>query len=358
MIKRIKQYLFPTIDPEVQNNIDTESVKTIHQLSFLAIFFELITLLIYTPSTWPFDRSAWISIGSVLFCVFTCLVGFFYSGHLMRKENLMRTSVIAFESLYVSALSLWSVFVSYRHYARGEQLLTFFAVQLLIVCFIPVRPMFSTLLMSLVYALLYVTLFSFDGGVGLNYLNYAILILISITGMVIRYHSQIRTSEKTVQLQKSNHLLAHANRHDGLTGLRNRKALDEDVPEITGHDLSVYMMDINYFKDINDTYGHVVGDAVLTEAARRVRALFPDSSCYRFGGDEFLILDAAGHQLSENTYSFSVPEIPNRSILLSIGQASGHPENHDQLFQLIAQADTSLYEVKSATHAPEYVNDK
>jgi hypothetical protein len=56
----------------------------------------------------------------------------------------------------------------------------------------------------------------------------------------------------------------------------------------------------------------------------------------------------------EDTFTFSVPEIPDRSILLSIGSADGTPADHDELFKLISQADARLYEIKKRTHSPEH----
>ena len=65
---------------------------------------------------------------------------------------------------------------------------------------------------------------------------------------MVRYHSQIRTSDRAVRLQKHNEQLEHNNRHDALTGLRNRYALNEDIKEIAGQKLTAFMVDVNYFK--------------------------------------------------------------------------------------------------------------
>jgi diguanylate cyclase (GGDEF)-like protein len=78
---------------------------------------------------------------------------------------------------------------------------------------------------------------------------------------------------------------------DPLTGLSNRRMLLSRLagePFATG---GLYLLDLDHFKAINDTHGHAVGDAVLVEAARRLRAVLrQDDTVVRWGGEEFLVL--------------------------------------------------------------------
>jgi two-component system cell cycle response regulator len=84
---------------------------------------------------------------------------------------------------------------------------------------------------------------------------------------------------------------------DSLTGLSNRRAAEGRLAseaarsERYGHPLTVISFDLDKFKQINDTYGHLVGDQVLKEFARRLRAAIRKSDiAARMGGDEFLVL--------------------------------------------------------------------
>src|SRR6185295_19515652 len=84
---------------------------------------------------------------------------------------------------------------------------------------------------------------------------------------------------------------------DGLTGILNRKALDQrllaEIAFAVRHDapLSVVMLDVDHFKNVNDTHGHPAGDAVLREVAARVTgALRIEDVFGRYGGEEFLIV--------------------------------------------------------------------
>ena len=353
MMEKIRNFFLPRVDPEAQRNADTEIVYNIYRLSIAVLVYELFTLVCFTLSAWPFDRGDWITVGSVLFCMLTCLAGFLGAGRLRKSTWPPHRPVQVLKTSYFLILSLWAVFVSYRHYLRGDQLFTFFTVELLMVCFIPLKPFNSMILMGGVYGALYAVLCRIDGARSVNSLHYLVLVLVSVTAMIVRYHSLIRMSEKTVQLQNSNELLEYTSRHDGLTGLRNRRALDEDVPKVVGTPLTVYMIDVNYFKEVNDTYGHAAGDAVLEETAKRIRRLFEGERCYRYGGDEFLVLDEEV-AYEKDIFYLSVPVIPDQKLLLSIGRAQGCPTDYDTLFELIAAADADLYEVKRRTHSPEF----
>ena len=91
--------------------------------------------------------------------------------------------------------------------------------------------------------------------------------------------------------------LKNAARYDPLTELRNRRALDEDfdkylsVKERDGSDIAVLMLDLDKFKNVNDTYGHIAGDDVLKEVAKRLKDNVRGSDeVYRFGGEEMCVV--------------------------------------------------------------------
>ena len=79
-----------------------------------------------------------------------------------------------------------------------------------------------------------------------------VLALTSIATSAVRYHNMINTSSNTVRLTEDNTVLANTSRHDGLTGLLNRLALEDDAQKSDGREMTVYMIDINYFKDLAD----------------------------------------------------------------------------------------------------------
>ena len=198
-----KKFFFPMIDTEVQNLIDEDSAKNIEYISFAIALFEALSLVFFVLSRRQFGTEEWISAGSVVFCAVTCFAGFFISRYLQRKAAPGHMRVIAFNTAYSVLLSVWSIWTSFRQYSRGEQILTFYALEIMLVCFVALRPWLSTILTAGVYAVLYWTLYRVDGAAGINTFNYVILAIVSIIGVTVRYHSLIRMAEATVRLQKT-----------------------------------------------------------------------------------------------------------------------------------------------------------
>lgn len=144
---------------------------------------------------------------------------------------------------------------------------------------------------------------------------------------------------------------------DMLTGLPNRVALDEyffQLEQENQHQ-TLYFIDLDRFKEINDNYGHAVGDEVLKEVADRLRSFDENtqSTSYRFGGDEFVIITdtySSAYELQNALLPiFSAPlNIAGGKIILSwsIGShtfTSGYV-NYEEI---IKKADISMYENKS-----------
>jgi len=177
----------------------------------------------------------------------------------------------------------------------------------------------------------------------------------------VRLHAGRRILDLQQELLKTREELRQQATHDGLTGLLNRstilEALDDEISRAARavRPVSVIMADLDRFKSVNDTYGHLAGDAVLREAARRLKA---SARCYdlvgRYGGEEFLIVlpgcdasDAAGQaERMRNAIAgapFITPSQP-LPVTVSLGVASSSHCPPDALVRL---ADDALYEAKA-----------
>jgi diguanylate cyclase (GGDEF)-like protein len=143
-------------------------------------------------------------------------------------------------------------------------------------------------------------------------------------------------------------------RTDPLTGLPNRLALSERLEEEAhrAHGLYVVLLDLDHFKQINDRYGHAVGDAVLREVGRRLRSSLRKGDLLgRWGGEEFMILMrgenqhdvlAAVERLREDIAFWPFEQVG--AVSASFGVAEGHLG--DSIHSLVERADKALYQAK------------
>jgi diguanylate cyclase (GGDEF)-like protein len=152
--------------------------------------------------------------------------------------------------------------------------------------------------------------------------------------------------------------------HDGLTGLWNRTSVLDLLRREMGRAnrsegiTGVLMLDLDHFKKVNDTLGHLAGDAVLKEAADRIsKVVRPYDSVGRYGGEEFLVVlpncDIDQSRQTAERIRAAVADVPilvgssKVKVTVSIGVAAC-AANTIQENQLLAISDAALYEAKSA----------
>lgn len=138
---------------------------------------------------------------------------------------------------------------------------------------------------------------------------------------------------------------------DALTGIGNRLALRRDYDTYLGHEVTVVMLDLNDFKMINDSRGHEEGDRVLQETGRLLSETFGKEYCYRYGGDEFLVIlpDISSAEFNEKLefVKHRKPAIDGiTTVGFSIGFVRAKLTDSDMLRKLISRADEKMYETK------------
>ena len=153
----------------------------------------------------------------------------------------------------------------------------------------------------------------------------------------------------TKELHEENRKLQHISLTDALTGIRNRMALRKDYDSYQGHEAVVMMLDLDNFKMINDTWGHEEGDRILKETGKLLADTFGEDCCYRYGGDEFLVIvpDISESEFHERLDSMNLhkPLIEDSSAAdFSIGYAHAMLHDFDTLRTLIAEADEKAAE--------------
>lgn len=189
--------------------------------------------------------------------------------------------------------------------------------------------------------------------------------------LLLEHHRQVNeeldqmVQERTSDLQEANDKLQQMSRTDALTGMYNRRCFDEMFTMEykrafrEGYAISVIMIDIDHFKEVNDVHGHPFGDECLKIAGELIcnSVRRPQDLAARYGGEEFVTLlpntDLAGaltvagvihDAFEQETRPFTDG---SRGMTVSVGVASVIPGGRDNHEQLLSEADASLYRAKN-----------
>ncbi|RTL51907.1 MAG: diguanylate cyclase [Bradyrhizobiaceae bacterium] len=186
-----------------------------------------------------------------------------------------------------------------------------------------------------------------------------------------RYASELKSLFDAIDILRNNlaerasltRQLKHQAETDGLTGLMNRRALDligesQTSNQVMANGVCLILMDIDHFKAINDTHGHLVGDQVLNETVCVVRNMLRSDDIFaRYGGEEFILM-ISGNDLAASVatakrirrtleaHPIPLPDGGTLNITSSFGVASGHLGRHAWP-RLLEAADKALYRAKA-----------
>lgn len=169
-----------------------------------------------------------------------------------------------------------------------------------------------------------------------------------------RLQGFVHREKEKILIEKQKDQFYHDSRTDGLTHIANRTALRNDFSDFLNQPLCVALIDLDYFKKCNDIYGHAYGDRVLEKAGRYMNRIFHDVNdyCYRYGGDEFLIISekedlASFRERLERFQELCEAKEDNIEISCSIGYYADLPHTKEDLRAMIKNADYYLYQAKS-----------
>lgn len=175
-------------------------------------------------------------------------------------------------------------------------------------------------------------------------------------GMIDQLIQEFKNREQKVR---------YLSEHDELTGLLNRRAVQQKIQLLLGRarrstavQVSVLVLDLDFFKSINDRWGHLVGDEVLMACAHRLQQIVAERGWVsRYGGEEFLVLllqhspqeaELLAERICEGIRQLQVRCDAAQSVQLtvSVGVASQAVDRVEAIFTLIHQADQALYRAK------------
>jgi len=182
-----------------------------------------------------------------------------------------------------------------------------------------------------------------------------VLSVITAFAYCVSIQTQYRVMVDQIRNRRRLRVLAH---HDSLTGLPNRHDFELRFRKVCadGTPFTLWILDLDGFKDVNDTYGHATGDEVLKQAARRLdQAVRRDDLVARFGGDEFVILqtdmylDTVAREMAERMRrEVSAPYfIKGHEIVIDLSAGIKISRyGFDDAERALLEADQALYRVK------------
>lgn len=171
------------------------------------------------------------------------------------------------------------------------------------------------------------------------------------------------------QIRRGNEMLQARAERDELCGIPNRYAMDREIERAyecaynTQTPLGICLLDVNRFKEINDTYGHQAGDLYLTMIGSELKKCTKDERifCARYGGDEFLMIykGMSNEEILKKALALR-RAISNRKITLkdgtkvreisvSLGICNGVPDQETRSWDYLTAADAALYDIKRAS---------
>ncbi len=176
---------------------------------------------------------------------------------------------------------------------------------------------------------------------------------------LLALYDNLHRRKLMAELEGTRNILESASQHDFLTGLHNRSKFVEDLTRLTQQEVpcTVFMLDIDDFKNINDVYGHAAGDEALKQVADRMKAMQSQIlTPYRYAGDEFIMILLSEHEKMIEKIAYKCRQVFSDDFLIrgvrrkvtgSIGIAT-YPRDADSMEQLIVCADKAMYLVKKS----------
>lgn len=197
-------------------------------------------------------------------------------------------------------------------------------------------------------------------GIFIATMTYFIYVAVDVYGGNITLTNNIKLKLENIKLASK---LAYLSNHDLLTGLYNRRYLEDILSTIVDSKakdislFSIFMFDVDWFKQLNDTFGHAAGDSLLRELGQFTEKFFSKDICFRYGGEEFIIiLNRMNHrkaihvaeafrQAVEN-HLFKITDDRTQEKITISGGVATYPDHGQTPEAVIMSADKALYYAK------------
>jgi len=346
MFTKFRNYLFSdahlTSKEFVALTLEKTS-KTIHTILRVLAIIELgmliIGLLVFNLKN---PRAPYyLSLYAILF-LFSAFGDILFSSYEKKKSY---RGVIAYANFYYLLVTCWGVAISSLDILHHGSAIVAVTTIMSVSFFLSLDPIFqSIVVVADTLAIMIVTIIA-EGRFTTSQANIIIFGVVTIT-IIIRH---FRFSYNTFILEAK---LTNLAKRDGLTSIANRNALNSrleagDFASVK----SIALLDIDDFKGINDTMGHLVGDDALLVITSNLRENFRDKELFRYGGDEFLILSDNNSKITLEKLKKINRKLSKVDMDVSLHVSGGICDLKPgiSIKSTIKTADDALYKVKKSS---------
>ena len=358
ILKKIKKILgLEKLHPDVQFFLDSENLNIAVPASFIVMIVEfsffMNTIVYAIRSGRPPSANNLFYRKFYAFLFIAAAQFFIYSiYHKIKKTHFRRLFLDLSLVIFIFSVLAFGICISIRDFINGQQILVFLTMNLFVACLFMIKPYLAILLITIPFGIFYYMMATTKGISNATRVNYPVIMGFFITVNIAHYQQFLRIANHNVVNHALAEQLRNASRYDFLTKLKNRTALNMDFEDSDNPNLNssfiVMLTDIDNFKIYNDTKGHHFGDELLKRFASILQNNFGKTYCYRYGGDEYLIVIP---EISEELFLEKINiarELTKKEFHFSGGYTRGFVSSFEELHHLINIADHNLYNAKEA----------
>lgn len=350
---------------------------TERNISILVAISQVCMILMFMANkqiAWENTRAMKYFVLYLFLLITTCLALLLYRYTYTNKKY---KGFLWLRRCYASMLCLWVLGITYMEQMNGKNLSVYCYLMPTTAALLLLTPIESTLIFGGSWLGLFAMLLMIGDPYGNMFGVMVNGVFVTVLTLFISYRYYRSTavefcdmetiSQQYKEIERSNTLLQQMVHVDQLTGLLNRHyLLEKTYPKFEEsqkqQEFGMFLMlDIDYFKQYNDTYGHIQGDECLRVMADVIRTLSKryDAEAIRYGGEEFLIIKLSheafdakqfANQLLKQLYDSNMErsDVEFDRVSVSIGLWSGELQRVPHIEVAIKHADDALYQAKAA----------
>ncbi|MGD1822491.1 MAG: GGDEF domain-containing protein [Pleomorphochaeta sp.] len=332
---------------ELKQSLNLRNLKKIHKLSILVIVVEMLMILLALIIDLP---KIYLYAYIILFS--TVLIFYFFS---LQKNRMKFFSNSVVLDLLLYIFTIWGIAVSAFDASRGMAPFVYIINISFIICFYIATPICAIVYNLVNMIIFYFVFFLIDRLTIDIVINFTLFHLVMILISIDKYKTFVMNYLDKMQLQKANDELQLLSTIDQLSGCKNRRGLNIEIKKYEKQVIFVLLTDIDNFKEINDCYGHDIGDLFIVNYAKILQTNFGVSNVFRLGGDEFFII-SNNESLNSclNKFEISIKEISNitlvenqkKLITISGGYSYTVLSNVGAFDQIYKDLDVAMYKAK------------